>query len=419
MRFSPPQYPPGSPAVGRQRQEEHIQPRMGIESRGSLGLPPEEVMAAWRAAIGRLPRAPHVAASLEEATRRLLDLGARYCADPNDGSAEEAYRVAYDLARTALEDMGQKTVITVFRDALAEALIRPDSAPADRMPRIVGFFDVLSDAYWQAYTDNLKRTIRNQAAENIAKELRVAKYIQQYLLPRRIPQIDGYAFAGRLVPAAEVGGDYWSVKYYERDGIVTWKLADIAGHGIASATLVAAVKFISGGYYEGAKTAASVMQRTNHVLVKETPSDILVTMVYGWLHPESGDINIVNAGHSPCFIQRGERAVDIEPTGPVLGLAESRYGERRLHLNEGDIVFTCSDGITEARRGKEIFGVDRVKQVVAENRNLEPNLLIDTVINAAQEFSGGVTDDMSAVVIRVLEDGGKARWRLPLPESEI
>ena len=392
---------------------------MGIEPQEAVSLPQDEVVRAWQSAVDRMPRSPHVDASMEASTRRLLSLCERYCAGPDPEVAEEAYRVAYALAHAALEDMGQKTVIAVFRDALVEVVMAPGGGFPDCMPQVVGFFDVLSDAYWQAYTDNLKRTIRNQAAENIAKELRVAKYIQQYLLPREIPKIEGYAFAGRLVPAAEVGGDYWSIKFYERDGIVTWKLADIAGHGIASATLVAAVKFISGGYYEGAKTAASVMQKTNHVLVKETPSDILVTMIYGWLHPESGDINIVNAGHSPCFIQRGVHAIDIEPTGPVLGLAESRYGERRLHLDVGDIVFTCSDGITEARRGKEIFGVDRVKQVVAENRHLDPDPLIDSVINAAQQFSGGVTDDMSALVIRVLEDGGKSRWRLPMPESEL
>lgn len=392
---------------------------MARETRETWSLAREQVMNKWRAAVDRLPRSPHVAPSMEQSTEQLLRLCEAYCNDPSGKTADEAYRLAYALAHTALEDMGQKAVIAVFRDALMEAILASGPGPAQALPTVLAFVDILSDAYWQAYTDNLKRTIRNQATENIAKELRVAKHIQQYLLPRQIPKLEGYAFAGRLVPAAEVGGDYWSVKYYERDGIVTWKLADIAGHGIASATLVAAVKFISGGYYEGAKTAAAVMQRTNHVLVKETPSDILVTMVYGWLHPESGDINIVNAGHSPCFIQRGDQAIDIEPTGPVLGLAESRYGERRLHLDVGDIVFTCSDGITEARRGKEIFGVERVKKVVAENRHLDPNGLIDSVINAAQQYSSGVTDDMSVVVIRVLEDAGKNRWRLPLPESSL
>ncbi|HEY3412315.1 MAG TPA: SpoIIE family protein phosphatase [Armatimonadota bacterium] len=361
-------------------------------------------MERWRAAVAAMSRPPHIDIKLEEAVRSLIEAHSRFRAGSAPDLAQDVYRTAYALAHTALEDMGQRAVVAAFRDALENSIAGKDAHAEGAINDNLAFFGVLSDAYWQAYVDNLKRTIRNQAAENTAKELHLAKYIQQYLLPKKIPVIDGYEFAGRLVPASEVGGDYWSVKFYPEDGIVTFKLADIAGHGIASATLVAAVKFISGGYYPAAKTAAAVMNQTNHVLVKETPSDILVTMIYGWLHPESGDINIVNAGHSPIFIQRGEECIDIPPTGPVLGLAEKRYGERRLHLEPKDVVFTCSDGITEARRGKEMFGVERVKRIVADNRGLHAEELIDAVIAEVENFSGGPTDDLSVLVIRVLDN---------------
>lgn len=382
------------------------------ETQISAIRPSEASVMRWRDAVALLPRPPHLDSSLEEAVRKLLSAHSEYLSQPTGALRDEIYRIGYALAHAALEDMGQRTLIATFRDALEAAVASEGRLSKSVESDTLAFFDILSDAYWQAYVDNLKRTIRNQAAENTSKELHLAKYIQQYLLPKKIPVIDGYEFAGRLVPASEVGGDYWSVKFYPEDGIVTWKLADIAGHGIAAATLVAAVKFISGGYYQGAKTAASVMQKTNHVLVKETPSDILVTMVYGWMHPESGDINIVNAGHSPVFIQRGEECIDIPPTGPVLGLAESRYGERRLHLEPGDVVFTCSDGITEARRGKEMFGVERVKRIVAEQRGLHAEALIDAVIAEVQKYSGGPTDDLSVVVIRVLH-GGTSTVGLP------
>src|SRR5204862_1634874 len=95
--------------------------------------------------------------------------------------------------------------------------------------------------------------------ERLEKELTLAKRIQQRLLPRSIPKIPGFDVAGRVLAAREVGGDYWSVKDYPDDGIVTFKLADVTGHGIAAATLVAAVKFISGGFYRSAKSPAQVM----------------------------------------------------------------------------------------------------------------------------------------------------------------
>src|SRR5205085_7392845 len=121
-------------------------------------------------------------------------------------------------------------------------------------------------------------TIRTGELERFRHELTVAKRIQEQLLPRTVPQVPGFDIAGRVLPAAEVGGDYWSCRAYPEDDIVTFKLADVTGHGIAAATLVAAVKFISGGYYRGAKTAAQVMERTNHVLVRDTPAEILIPM---------------------------------------------------------------------------------------------------------------------------------------------
>ena len=371
----------------------------------------QATLEAWRQEVAHNARARDIDDSLTDSVRDLICLGHDWLEEPADAVSAEVAKQGYALAHRALIDMGQRTVIALFRDALSAAMASQCAGEPEAAERLPGFFNALTDAYWQSYSDTLKRTIRNQAAENIAKELRIAKHIQQYLLPKSIPKIDGYEFAGRLLPAAEVGGDYWSVKYYERDGIVTFKLADIAGHGLGSATLVAAVKFISGGYYPGAKTASAVMQQTNHVLVKETPSDILTTMIYGWLHPDSGDISLVNAGHSPIFILHGDETIDIEPTGPVLGLAESRYTERRMHLEPGDIVFTCSDGITEARQGRVMYGVERVKEVVRASKDMHASEIIDTVISSAQAFSGGPTDDMSAVVIKVLEDGARNRWR--------
>src|SRR5262249_13310144 len=162
----------------------------------------------------------------------------------------------------------------------------------------------------------LQRTISRQRDERYEQELMLAKTIQQRLLPRRIPQIPGFDVAGRVLAAREVGGDYWSVKEYPDDGVGTFKLAGVTGPGIAAATPVAALKFTSGGFYRGAKSAATVMERTNHVLVKETPSEIMIPMVYGWLYPMSKEASVVNAGHEPFFICRADgRIEDIPPTG--------------------------------------------------------------------------------------------------------
>ena len=241
-----------------------------------------------------------------------------------DLASEDIYKTAYELAARELATFPVNRLQTVYRDYLLEAMcdFMPDGHPGYARA-MIRFANVVSSAFCEASTDQLRKSMRHRRAEVLSSELRMAKRIQSHLLPKVIPDIPGFDFAGRLVPAEEIGGDYWSIKQKSDGGIVTLKLADITGHGVAAATLVAAVKFISGGYYTGASSAAEVMAKTNRVLTLETPHDILVSMVYAWLRPATFEISIVNAGHSPVFLCSKLLCTDISPTGPVLGVTEN------------------------------------------------------------------------------------------------
>jgi len=320
-------------------------------------------------------------------------------------AAEDIYKTAYEIAAMILTDTPIKRALRIYRDFLLDAMLDhcgqdPESSCGD----LVRFANRVSSAFCEAHSDLLRRTIRHQRAEQVANELRLAKRIQMHLLPKTIPDIPGFEFAGRLIPAEEIGGDYWSVKYKKDGGIVTLKLADITGHGVAAATLVAAVKFISGGFYQGSSSAAEVMKKTNRVLTIETPRDILVTMVYGWLRPETFELTLVNAGHSPVFLCRGDTCADIPLTGPVLGVTEDAdYTEERLMLGKGDIVFFGSDGITEAGIA-EPFGADRLKQVVTQNAQLSADEIADAVVRAVTDYAQKPHDDISLLVVKVTSD---------------
>lgn len=318
-----------------------------------------------------------------------------------DNTDEDIYKTAYELAGLVLTRMDIGHLTDLYRDCLIDAIIDTSdpAAPNDCRP-LVHFTNVISSAFSEANSDILKKTIRHNRAESLSNELRVAKAIQKHLLPREIPIIPGYEFAGRLVPAQEVGGDYWSIKYYRDDGIVTMKLADISGHGVAAATLVAAVKFISGGYYRGSESPAEVMRQTNRVLAKETPYDIIISMVYGWLQPETRGLRIVNAGHEPVFICREGLCIDIYPTGPVLGVTEAIYEETFVQLQKDDTVFFGSDGIIEAGI-TEPFGVERLKELVLRNAALNADELADSVIQAVTDYAGQPHDDISLLVVKV------------------
>jgi phosphoserine phosphatase RsbU/P len=361
------------------------------------GLDLEQLLEEWRS---RLPEGLRAAPLPEAELRGMLQAAARVMQEPSPATLSYAEGVARSIARQVVGEAPIETLLRYFRDELIRVIFR-HVPPERRAPTsITQFATRLGDAFWSEHTEALQRTITRQRDERLDQELTLAKSIQQRLLPRKIPPIPGFDVAGRVLAAREVGGDYWSVKEYPDDGVVTFKLADVTGHGIAAATLVAAVKFISGGYYRGAKNAAQVMERTNHVLVKETPSEIMVPMIYGWLYPQSKEADVVNAGHEPLFLCRADGTIeDIPPTGLVLGLMETQYAERRIVFEPGDLLFACSDGITSAASG-ETFGVERVKELVAANAAQHAAVLVQRVLDAALKFYGTPKDDMSLIVIK-------------------
>ena len=352
---------------------------------------------------------------LDEATRRsaspsdesaelVWELLVTYGESVDDISraSEDIYKTAYELATRQLAEMHIERVMEIYRDCLVEAMLDASgNATANECRSLVRFTNLVSTAFCEAHSDLLRKTIRHARTDRLSNELKLAKQIQGRLLPKVIPSIAGFDFAGRLIPAREVGGDYWSVKYYEDDGVVTMKLADISGHGVAAATLVAAVKFISGGYYRGSESAAEVMRQTNRVLTKETPYDVLVTMVYAWLRPDRCELTVVNAGHEPVFQCRKNVCTDVPPTGPVLGVTESAdYQERSYVLTKDDIVFFGSDGITDAGIG-ERFGIERLKNVVTENADRTADQIADSVVAAVTQYAQRPHDDISMLVLKV------------------
>lgn len=333
---------------------------------------------------------------------RLLGLARAYVAAEDPAALAEFQRAVYDWARGAEPRAGRDFILRFVRDGLAESLAAAWEARDLPVVPVERLLLRATDAVWLAHTDALQDTIRRQQQERFQQELTVAKRIQERLLPRTVPDIPGFDIAGRVQPAAEVGGDYWSCRWFPEDDIVTLKLADVTGHGIAAATLVSAVKFISGGYYRGSKTAAQVMERTNNVLVRETPSEVLVTMVYGWLYPESAEMTVVNAGHEPVLHYHEGRFCPIPPTGIALGMMETKYRHTRIYLEKGDIFLTCSDGVTQPS-GDSDLGVEWVQAQIAELAGEPARVMVDELIERALRFYGTQRDDMSVVLVKRLE----------------
>lgn len=339
--------------------------------------------------------------TMRELVLELLDVCAEFVESQDPEPPRETYRISNDIGRRLLDRLDRRKAVSQFRDELLECLLSSVQMDSPAAARLLVFFMAVGDGIWESYAEQLRSSIRQEKRQRLTEQLRVAKRIQQHLLPRQVPNVPGFQFAGRLVPADEVGGDYWSIKHYPQDSCITMKLADVTGHGIAAATLVAAVKFISGGFYRGADSPQDVIERTNRVLVKETPSDILVTMIYAWLNPETRIVRLVNAGHYPVFIVSDDGFQDIGATGTLLGVHETTYDEIQEELSPGRTLVFASDGIIESGIDRP-YGVDRLKEVVWQHRSDPAEDIVNSVLKSVMSYTVQVTDDMSIVVAKSL-----------------
>ena len=247
-----------------------------------------------------------------------------------------------------------------------------------------------------AFTEELERK---------RAELQVAADIQKAFLPKDIPCPEGFDLAAASIPAREVGGDFYDV-FSHGKGVYALVIADVAGKGVPASLFMAlsrtAVRIIS----RWEKTAKRVMTGSNMIFIEDSGSVSFVTVFYAILDEKQRVLTYVNAGHNPPLLRRTDGTIEeLEPTGPVIGLLDDTdYAERRVTLNDGDVLVMYTDGITEAiNENEEMFSEERLKAVIGENHALPAAEIIDAIRQAVESFCGAAPqfDDMTIMVLKV------------------
>jgi predicted ester cyclase len=247
------------------------------------------------------------------------------------------------------------------------------------------------------------RVAEARERERIEQELRVARQIQQALLPETIPELDGWRIATYYGPATEVGGDFYDFLELE-DGRLGMVVGDATGHGMPAALVMATTRGMLRAVIQSSESPGEVLARVNEALVAEIPPSTFVTCFYGILDPKSGRFLYANAGQSlPCRRHNGQ-ADELRARGMPLGLMPGMgYEEKEAVLETGDAALFYSDGLIEAHDPKgEMFGVPRLRRLVAE-RAAEEGSLVDFLMEELSSFVGEgweQEDDITLVTLR-------------------
>jgi PAS domain S-box-containing protein len=234
----------------------------------------------------------------------------------------------------------------------------------------------------------------------------VARVLQQSLLPPALPTIPGLELGSHYQPGTElVGGDYYDVFALgdDRWGLV---LGDVCGNGPEAASRTALTR-------HSVQTAAMFDADPAHVLgalntaLMRSGSDRFTTAVFARVEPREGagiSVCLASGGHPPAIVCRPDGSTEEHfVPGPLLGIIDDvKLENRQLDLDPGDLLVLYTDGLVEARRGGELFGVERLCESIARRRDEPTSELAERLVEDARDFAAGpVTDDIAIVVVRV------------------
>lgn len=249
----------------------------------------------------------------------------------------------------------------------------------------------------------------------LEQQMRVARVIQQTLLPKSMPNLAGWRMTGHYQPAQAVGGDFYDYLRLD-DGRLGLLIGDVTDKGVPAALVMATTRSLLRSTARGSGSPGRVLQQVNELLVREIPPKMFVTCLYAILDPKTGRLRFANAGHNlPYRTRNGARngahngsgqAVELRATGMPLGLMSGMvYEEVETTIEPGECLVFYSDGLVEAHNShREMFGNARLQAILSQGAAQCPSL-IQRLLSELESFTGRGWQQEDDVTLLTLHRG--------------
>jgi PAS domain S-box-containing protein len=253
------------------------------------------------------------------------------------------------------------------------------------------------------------------------REHRIAETLQRSLLPEHLPHLPGLAVAARYLPAAEeaeVGGDWYDVLAVPGGG-VGLVMGDVAGKGLAAASMVGRLRSALRAYALEGHSPARVVEQLNRLIWTESDESQMATLIYVVVDPAEEEVRWVNAGHPPPLLVNGDELPHYLEGGssvPLGVLPFPDFEEVTMPMDPGGTVVLYTDGLVE-RPGEHIdTGLGRLVTVVRE-APIDPEQLCDHLLHELVP-DGGADDDVALLTLRTIPMTDRFRVEFPAsPEA--
>lgn len=326
-------------------------------------------------------------------------------------SGEDAQRARELVAECA--DDGTSTTETLLRtgpDGSAQH-VEVRTAPVDPEHPELGVIVVLRDESDRVRSVEFAERAREAAEAAAERYASLARTLQESLLPPDLPQVDGVELAALFHPAgdgSQIGGDFYDL-FPLTDTEWFGVLGDVCGKGAGAARLTALARYTLRAAAIRSTDLRRNLGELNRALIRQSDDDrrrhsehrfVTAAAMRFWAIPDGVAVRAGIAGHPLPLVIRPDGSVDdVECSGPLLGVFDEVDHEIcELELAPGEVLVVFTDGVTEARRGDELFGDDRLAALLRSMAGRSAGKVVDAIAQAVLGFQEGVARDDIAVL---------------------
>lgn len=247
--------------------------------------------------------------------------------------------------------------------------------------------------------------------ERLEQEICIAARIQAGLLPKRMPKIPGIDVYGKMVPARQVGGDYYDFIPSEDNNLLTLVIGDVAGKGVpAGLVMVMARLLLHHCIGDLHADLQQTLLTTNHILKANTEPFVFMSLLIAQWNAQEQTFHYTGAGHENLLIYR-EATKEIETVlagGMVLGVKddiESSLQKNEIKLQPGDTIVFYTDGVTECVSSDgSMLELNGFRDMLTKHLGESPKALVANLFDELQAYMGTEEqhDDITIMAVRKL-----------------
>jgi sigma-B regulation protein RsbU (phosphoserine phosphatase) len=270
----------------------------------------------------------------------------------------------------------------------------------------LSFFKALS-AQCAIAIENARLVEVELKSQQLKYELETAHNIQQKLLPQKLPVMKNISIDIRLIPAKEVGGDYYNVIKIN-DAETLFFIVDVTGKSIPAALIVSTIYSFIQTYVIIHRESFNLIEFTqtlNQFLLVSTTPDKFASAWFALFNNTNNSLECISAGHNPTYFIRNEGSSisELNAGGIFLGSMDFPYNSETISLDEGDTIVFYTDGITEAMNMQnEEFGEENFQRVILSNIKQNVSGLMDSILGEINLFRGKAeqSDDITCGALK-------------------